>query len=83
MWAQEGWATHVPDTCSFGGFTCISRFILTMDPESCYSLGTCQDHLASLHQCLAPFRFFSTTLLSSSPEQAENSPGPCGPALPR
>lgn len=31
MWAREGWATHVPDTCSFGGFTCISHFILTVE----------------------------------------------------
>lgn len=63
IWAREVWAARVPDTCCSGGFTCIPHFILTMDPQSCYSPGTCQGHLASLYQCLAPFRLLSATWL--------------------
>lgn len=60
---EKSGLSRKPDTGCSGGFTCIPRFILTMDPQSCYSPGTCQGHPASLHQCLAPFRLLSMTLL--------------------
>lgn len=83
VWVRELWATMC-QMLLWQRFLHSPFSFSKQAPKSSYTPGTCQGHVASLCQCLSPFELFNG--LSCCPQnsfQAENSPGPGGPALPR